>query len=88
METAFENKCGILSELWLNYRNDSSFRDFFVYNDLALPLAFMVDEGIVDNINDMAKSYIDEAFDLLLQAAGLQDLSFESLDDILGNIQK
>lgn len=87
METTFDNKCRILSELWLAHRNNEDFKDFISYNDIALPLAFMIEEGIVDNPHDLAKSFIDESFDLLLKAAGVEDLGFETLDGILDSIE-
>ncbi len=87
VETSFDSKCNILSELWLNYRNDRGFQDFIVYNDLALPLAFMIAEDIVDDPSDLAKSFIDESFALLMKAASVEDIGFDSLDDILGSIE-
>lgn len=83
MGTAFESKCYILSELWLNYRDNTDFKDFVSYNDIALPLSFMVSESIVDQPSALAKSFIEESFDLLLKAIGIDDLGFETLDDIL-----
>ncbi len=36
-KTTFENKCDILSDLWMNYRFEKQFEDFVNYNDLGLP---------------------------------------------------
>ena len=63
--TSQENKALILSDLWMNFRDDEQFEDFVEYNDLGLPLAYAVANGIVP-MTDKAKSFIDEAFDLLL----------------------
>ena len=82
-ETTFENKTGILADVWLNYRDDPNFDDFIEYNDLGLPLAYAIHNKIV-NPTDRAKGFIEETFDLLL--AGLQveeDTGFETLDDLL-----
>jgi hypothetical protein len=87
METSFDNKCEILSELWLNYRDDKNFKDFVKYNDISLPLSFMIVESIIDKPGEMAESYIDESFNLLLKAVGTEDLGFETLDGMLGNIE-
>lgn len=82
-ETTLENKTEILSEIWLNYRNDSEFEDFIQYNDLGLPLAYAINAGIVV-ISDRATEFINETFALLLAGLDIQeDTGFESLDDIL-----
>lgn len=88
METSFDNKCEILSELWLNYRDDRNFKDFIKYNDISLPLSFMITESIIDKPGEMAESYIDESFNLLLKAVGTEDLGFETLDGMLGNTER
>jgi hypothetical protein len=82
MTTSFENKTLILSDLWLNYRNDEDFVDFVSYNDLGLPLAYAISEGIVDS-TETASNFINETFDLLLAGIGIDDTGFESLDDVL-----
>jgi len=87
MDTSFQSKCDILSELWLNYREDKDFQDFIKYNDISLPLAFMIAEGIIENPGELAEGFIDETFNLLLKAAGVSDLGFQTLDDILKDIE-
>ena len=83
METSYANKCQILGEVWLDYRNDEDFKDFIEYNDLGLPLAYAVDSGIVES-TDMAENFISETFSLLLAGLGIEeDLGFEVLEDIL-----
>jgi hypothetical protein len=83
VETSFEAKCDILSELWLNYRKEFDFQDFITYNDIGLPLSFMIAEGIVDNPTEAARSFVTEAFDLFLAALGIKDVGFEALNDVL-----
>lgn len=83
MTTPLSVKAEILSDLWLNYRDEPQFVDFVAYNDLGLPLAYATSTGIVP-LTDRATSFIEEAFDLLL--AGLdvaEDTGFESLEDLL-----
>lgn len=36
--TSFENRCNILSELWIEYRHEEDFKDFVSYNDLGLQI--------------------------------------------------
>ena len=80
--TSFENKTLILSDLWLNYRSDENFEDFIKYNDLGLPLAYAISEGIVESTG-VAENFINETFELLLSALDIEDEDFECLEDIL-----
>jgi hypothetical protein len=80
-ETSPENKASILSELWMNYRQDEPFQDFIAYNDLGLPLAYIIDSGIVKS-TDMSNKFIDETFTLLLASLEIEDQGFDTLDDI------
>lgn len=81
-KTEFNNKCLILADLWLNYRDDEEFLDFCEYNDLGLPLAYLISNNIVEN-TPLAENFVNEAFDLLLAGLGIKDTGFELLDDIL-----
>jgi hypothetical protein len=83
--TTYENKCLILSDIWLNYRNDTEFADFIEYNDLGLPLAYAISEGIVDS-TELATNFINETFDLLLAGMGIEDTGFDSLDDVMSAV--
>lgn len=82
-ETTFSNKLNILSELWLNYRDEPEFEDFISYNDLGLPLAYAINAGMVTG-GDMSNKFIEETFALLLAGLEIEDQGFESLDEILG----
>ena len=80
-ETTIENKCNILSELWMDYREDVNFEDFISYADLGLPLAYAISNEIV-KLTPQAERFVVEAFDLLVASMGLEDTGFETLDDI------
>jgi hypothetical protein len=82
VETSFEIKCDILAELWLSYRDEENFADFIQYNDLGLPLAYCVANGIVE-VSGMAEGFIEEAWRLLLEGFGLEDTGFDNLEDLL-----
>jgi hypothetical protein len=83
-ETPFEIKCEILSDLWMDHRHQEDFEDFISYNDLGLPLAFLIGEELVTP-SDMAKKMIEETFELFLAALEVDDKGFDSLDDLLMN---
>lgn len=85
MPTDFSYKCEILADLWLNYRDDEQFSDYVSYNDLGLPLAYAVANGIVET-NSILEGFVDEAFDLLLAGLGIEeDSGFTTLDEILSD---
>jgi hypothetical protein len=79
--TPFSNKTAILADLWLNYRSDEDFEDFVEYNDLGLPLAYIIENGIVESTETAAR-FIEETFDLLLEGLDIEDTGFEDLDEI------
>ena len=79
----FTKKCEILSELWLDYRQDEQFQDFIEYNDIGLPLSYFVEAEIVQ-ATEIAREYISETFRLLAVALGLDsDKDWESLNQML-----
>lgn len=82
MATEFIARAEILSDLWMNYRDDESFVDFIEYNDLGLPLAYAVTNTIVSSTPQL-EAMINETFDLLLQGLGVEDKDYETLDDLL-----
>jgi hypothetical protein len=85
MATTLDNKATILADLWLNYRDDEEFTDFIEYNDIGLPVAYAVANGIVIT-TDLANKFINETFDLLLAGLGIDDSDdgYEVLEDLFG----
>ncbi len=85
MATSFQNRLNILADLWLNYRDDEDFEDFISYNDIGLPMAFALSEGIVKGTKK-SDQFINETFELLLTGLEMEDSveGYDSLDEILG----
>jgi hypothetical protein len=79
----FQNKVTILAELWMNYRDDDELKDFIEYNDIGLPLAYLLMNEIVLP-SEQSAIYINETYDLLVGALGIPDKEWESLDEMLG----
>lgn len=87
-QTTFGNKCGILAQLWLEFRDDENFKDFIDYNDLGLPLAFAFDREVINQDSPVAVAMVNETFDLLLGAMGFdEDLGWETLDGLLDDAE-
>ena len=79
----FDNKVSILAELWMNYREDEQLKDFIEYNDLGLPMAyFLMNELLLPT--QQAEIYINETYNLLLASLWVDDVDYESLDELLG----
>lgn len=86
--TSFETQCDILGDFWLEYKGSENFSDFISYNDLGLPLAYAFSSGIlpVATAPELAKSFIQETFTLLLESFEVgEDTGFETLEDIIIN---
>lgn len=82
----YKTKCTILADLWMNYRDEKEFEDFIEYNDLGLPMAYMLYEGLVEEITETGQIYINETFSLLITALNIKEEEIEdgtSLDSLL-----
>jgi hypothetical protein len=82
MKTTFEAKCNILSRLWIEHREDEDLEDFIAYNDLGLPLAYFISEGIALP-TQLAETYIKETFEILLSALDVEDTGFTDLEEVM-----
>ena len=82
MTTDFSNKITIRAELWMNYRDDDHLDDFIEYNDLGLPMSYLLMNEIVLP-TEQSELYINETFDLLCASLAVKDTGFSSLDELL-----
>jgi len=80
--TPFPMRCEILADVYLNHRDEEELEDFVVYNDLGLPLAYLIANDLVEP-SEKAIEMVDETWDLLLGLYGLsRDSGFEDLDGL------
>jgi hypothetical protein len=79
--------CIILGDLWLNYKYDEEFEDFIGYNDLGLPLAYMISEDITKP-NELGVKYVEETWLLFLASLEIDDTGFSSLQEIFSTIKR
>jgi hypothetical protein len=88
MEMDFLNKVKILSDLWINYRDDEDFDDFIQYNDLGLPLAYLINTELAA-VTDQGRIYIEETYNLLCAALDI-DLNgeYNSLIDMFNKSEE
>lgn len=83
----FADKAGVLGQLWIEFRGDEDFSDFIEYNDLGLPLSYMVAEGLVKECSPVGEDIIEETYKMFMALLELEETDIEVLDDInLGSI--
>jgi hypothetical protein len=81
-KTAFETKCEILSYFYLWHREealytrDSVIHEVMMTQTIAFPLAFFLKDGMVKAVED-PEPFIEEGWEDLLLAYGLEDTGFE-----------
>lgn len=85
--TSIDNQMNILSSFYLNYRDDSSAGDFFEFNDIGLPLAFLAVEGLC-HPSEVGLIYIQETFNILLATLGVEDNDYDSLESLLATAEQ
>ena len=80
--TDIEAKCRILGKLWMDYREDPDFVDFIEYNDMGLPMAYLVDSDLV-KMTKKGEIFVEETFELFIHSLGIEDTGFNDLEDVL-----
>jgi hypothetical protein len=71
-KTLFSDKCVILAELWLNFRDDAAkdeaWSNFFSYNDVSLPLSYMISDDLAYiNTDSDAEELIEETWKMFCE---------------------
>ena len=91
-----ENKCRILSDLWIHLKDEEKEEDFIEdydlyelirYADLGLPLAHFMHHDLVI-LNEESTKLIEEAYTLLIELLDLDfDEEFETLRQIANELE-
>lgn len=86
MNTPIETQAEILAELWMDYRDEEYFTEFFGYADLGLPLSYLLANKIVTRNADTDR-FVTDTWQLFLGLTGHEeDTGFEDLSEMLANI--
>ena len=75
-KTPFSSMCNILAEVYLTDEYD-----LLSHYNVGLPAAYLIAEGLVTP-NDDVIVYIEQTWDALLDAVGVDDAGFDSLEDL------
>lgn len=78
----FADKTGVLAQCWIDFRDDENFKEFIKYNDLGLPMAYMMAQGLINELTPLGEEYITESFKMLID---ILDVSEEDIDAVLPN---
>ncbi len=80
--TPFDTQCEILSDLWLNYRDEESVVPLFEYFDIGFPMAFAHNQGLV-KLEPVAMEMITQCWLGVLESFGHeQDTGFSDLGEM------
>lgn len=71
-KTLFSEKCVILGDLWLYYREESrrnvNWEYFFDYNDISLPSAYLLSNDLLIASGDKRiENFIDETWEMFCE---------------------
>lgn len=81
-ETPFDTQCEILTEMWLNYRDEESVAELFEFFDIGFPLAFAHNQGLV-KLEPVGKEMVSNCWAGVIESFGHeQDTGFETLSDL------
>jgi hypothetical protein len=74
----FADKTGILGQLWIDFREDEKFSAFMEYNDIGVPMAYFIAEGLV-NPTPLGEQYVEETLDMMFT---LLEITQEEVDEL------
>ncbi len=84
MTTDYASKIDILNYIWINYSEEEGFQDFIEINDLGLPLAHLISNGIVES-TPLAEQLVNQSFNDLMELFEIEDSGFKSFEEILNH---
>ena len=83
MPTNLTDQAKVLAEFFTDYRFEPDWVDFVTYNDLGLPLAYLVASGLVVQITEDGAKLISETFNMLVTIVGAEpNGNYQTLDGL------
>lgn len=77
----FTDKTGILGTLWLEFKEDEQFEAFVDYNDLGLPMAYCLAQGLIKELTPLGEQYIEETLGMLFDLLEITEEEIDVLPD-------
>ena len=85
MNTPIEKQAEILAELWMDYRDEGYFQEFFQYADLGFPLSYLLVQNVVTR-NAETDKFISDTCETFLGLCGIEvDTGLDILDEMFVN---
>jgi hypothetical protein len=78
----FADKTGILGQLWIDFREDENFSAFMDYNDIGVPMAYYVAEGLVSGLTPLGEQYVEESIDMMFKLLEITEDEIDGLEEI------
>jgi hypothetical protein len=78
----FADKTGILGQLWIDFREDNNFKAFMDYNDIGVPMAYYVSEGLVNGLTPLGEQYVEESIDMMFTLLEITEAEVDELHEI------
>lgn len=78
------NKAQIISEFTTQNKKTPAFKEFFIYNDLGVPLSLAYANNLIVKLSSDGLSVIDETWKMLCLHIGVDpEEEYEGIDDLL-----
>lgn len=77
-------KAQLIIQFTEQYLNDEEFEDFFIYNDLGVPMAICYANGMVELKEDGQKLLNETYLELCSLFNADENANYEDLDDLIG----
>lgn len=78
------DKANILIEFIQQYSNDNDYDDFFIYNDLGLPMAICFANGLIELKQEGIELLNETYLELCLLFDADENEDYEDLDELIG----
>lgn len=76
------DKAGLLGQLWIDYRDNEDFSVFMEYNDIGLPLSYVLAEGLVPGLTNLGEDYINETIEMFFKLLEITEQEVDILPKI------
>ena len=86
MSTSFLIKCEILAEVHVESGFNPNLNEFRKYNDIGLPLAYLINQELVEPKGEKSLKYIEDTWRMLSESLGIDpNGDYKNAEDYLSN---
>ncbi len=86
MSTSFLIKCEILAEVHVESGFNSNLNEFRKYNDIGLPLAYLINQDLVEPKGEQASKYVEDTWRMLSESLGIDpNGDYKNAEDYLSH---